>query len=105
MKILFITLFVIAIMFTFFYFFPLDGKKSNFKSFKKKEEDDWVDEYAGVFIPTHAHKLKDMTKEEAKEVFGTICEIESQGHKATNLQYRLNVCYTAGLVDEHGLSV
>lgn len=50
-----------------------------------------------------ACKINDMSQDKAKRIFEMICEMEREGgHPATN-QVRLNIAYTAGLIDKNGI--
>lgn len=73
--------------------------------FKKKDKMSLVDQFFERSCPTRAHLVKDMSKEEAQKLFSLICEFESQGNIPTTRQNRLNICYTAGLVDKKGSAI
>jgi hypothetical protein len=77
--------------------------KKLYEWYKRRRNPNWFDEMVNLHTPTHASKIKDMTKEEAADALDFIKELESQGNVPTTLQERMNIEHTAELVDEHGL--
>lgn len=47
-------------------------------------------------------KRLDMTQEHARELFEYVCDQEMKGYRLATFQLRLDLAYTAGIVDRKG---